>query len=202
MPKNSCLDLLLIISLASFVSITLPITSLVISDYKSTRSYVDGICNGTTITNYTVSGGFFYHGHVNLLATVNGKEYTGFLYYPPIKHWQFGFMPKMEVDEWYYSLNKTGTFECFIDLSDNQHPMINQWIEITGYYTMFVMCLIIVTGWIIIVCTIHNSKQRRRRYISIPDDLPPPYTQPSQSRANHTQSLYKSLNDELTTISV
>jgi hypothetical protein len=195
-PKNICLDMLLVISLASFVSITLPITSVVISDYLSTRHYSDGLCNGTTLSNYKVSGGFFYHGTVDVTATVNSTEYAGFLYYPPIKHWALGFMPIMDIDEWYYSLNKTDTFQCFVDLRDNQHPMVNEWLEITGYYSMFVLSLLIGSGWCAIACLIYNSRQRRR-YVSISDDLPPPYT-PIVPR---NQSLYKSLDDELTTIS-
>ena len=200
MPKNICLDMLLVISLASFVSITLPITSVVISDYLSTRHYSDGVCNGTTLSNYKVSGGFFYHGTVDVTAKVNGTEYTGVLYYPPIKHWQLGFMPIMDIDEWYDSLNKTGNFHCFVDLRDDQYPMVNEWLEITGYYSMFVLSLLIGSGWGAVACLIYNSRQRRR-YISIPDDLPPPYT-PIVKNTPRNQSLYKSLDDELTTISV
>ena len=200
MSKNVCLDMLLIISLASFVSITLPITSVVISDYLSTRHYSDGLCNGTTLSNYTVGGGFFYHGTVDVKAKVNGTEYAGFLYYPPIKHWPLGFMPTMEIDDWHDSLNKTGTFKCFIDLSDGRYPMVNEWPEITGYYTMFVLSILIGSGWCAIACVICNNSRNHRRYMSIPDDLPPPYT-PIINNTSRPRSLYKSLDDELTTIS-
>lgn len=197
--SNRCVDILLIISLASFVSITFPISCVVMSDYRETRKYSEGTCNGTTLSNYTVMGGFFYHGRVDVVADVNGTQYTGYLYYPPIKHWQFGVMPRENVDDWYDSLNKTGGFTCFVDVTVPTHPMVNEWLEIIGYYIMFIMCLFIVSGWTAIACVLHNSRARRRRYISIPDDLPPPYTPKQQNRP---QSLYKSLNDELTTISV
>jgi hypothetical protein len=192
--------MLLVITLASFVSITLPITSVVISDYLSTRHYSDGLCNGTTLSNYKVSGGFFYHGTVDVTATVNDTEYTGFLYYPPIKHWALGFMPIMQIDDWYDSLNKTGMFQCLVDLRDDQYPMVTEWLEITGYYSMFVLSVIIGSGWCAVACVIYNSRQRRQ-YITIPDDLPPPYT-PIVKSTNRPQSLYKSLDDELITISV
>jgi hypothetical protein len=200
MSKKICLDMLLVMSIASFVSITLPITSIVISDYLSTRNYNHGVCNGSTLSNYKVSGGFFYHGIVDVTATVNGTEYMGFLYYPPIKHWPLGFMPIMDIDEWYDSLNKTGTFQCFVDLRDDQYPMVNEWLEIAGYYSMFVLSVLIGSGWCAVACVMYNSKQQRRRYISIPDELPPPYT-PTPPQLNRQQSLYSSLNDELTTIS-
>jgi hypothetical protein len=196
MSSNKCIDILLIISLASFVSITMPISCIVISDYRNTRRYIEGNCNGTTLSNYTVHGGLFFHGQVNVQANVNGKQYSGYLYYPPIKHWQLAAMPRERIDDWYNSLNKTGEFRCFVDLSDQLTPMVDEWIDVIGYYIMFIMCLFIIGGWCAIACLAHNARQRRR-YISIPDDLPPPYTPSSRQ-----QSLYKSLNDELTTISV
>lgn len=198
MHRTQCLDILLVISLASFVSITLPTSCVVIADYKETRKYAEGTCNGTTLVNYTVMGGFFFHGRANVVATVNGTQYAGFLYFPPIKHWQLGVMPREGVDDWYSSLNKTDNFRCFVDLSDPSHPMVNEWIEIIGYYIMFIVCLIIISGWSAIACVVRNQKPHLR-YITIPDDLPPPYTPIQQNRP---QSLYKSLNDELTTISV
>ena len=202
MSNNKCLDTLLIIALASFVSITLPLSSVVISDYMDTRRYTEGTCNGTTLSNYTVEGSFFYHGRVNVVADVNGTQYDGYLYYPPIEHWQLVAMPREGLDDWYDSLNKTGGFRCFVNLKDPAYPMVNQWIEITGYYSMFIFSLVIVSGWVAIAFLIQNSKQRRRQYISIPDDLPPPYTPTTHSQSSRPQSLYKSLNDELTTISV
>ena len=202
MSNNKCLDTLLIIALASFVSITLPLSSVVISDYMDTRRYAEGTCNGTTLSNYTVEGSFFYHGRVNVVADVNGTQYDGYLYYPPIEHWQLVAMPREGLDDWYDSLNKTGGFRCFVNLKDPAYPMVNQWIEITGYYSMFIFSLVIVSGWVAIAFLIQNSKQRRRQYISIPDDLPPPYTPTTHSQSSRPQSLYKSLNDELTTISV
>jgi len=199
MANNRCVDILLIISLASFVSITLPISCVVMTDYKDTRKYSEGLCNGSTLTNYTVDGGFFFHGRVDVVADVNGTQYNGYLYYPPIKHWQFGVMPREEIDDWYNSLNKTGSFRCFVNVFNPSHPMVNEWIEIIGYYIMFIMCLLIISGWSVIGCIAYDSQKQRSRYISIPDDLPPPYTPKQQNRP---QSLYKSLNDELTTISV
>uniref|UniRef100_A0A6C0BU40 Uncharacterized protein n=1 Tax=viral metagenome TaxID=1070528 RepID=A0A6C0BU40_9ZZZZ len=171
-----CLNIFLVVSLASFVSITLPITSTVIMDYRSISEYSPGTCNGSTIENYTVDGGFFYHGAVDVIATVNGTEYAGFIYYPPLKHWQLGFMTKESVDEWYDSLNKTATFQCFVDLRDNQHPMVSEWIELTGYCTMFTLCIFIITSWAVLLFIIYNS-QERRKYIPIPNDLPPPYVE-------------------------
>jgi hypothetical protein len=200
MPNNKCLDVLLIISLASFVSITLPLSCVVISDYIDTRGYVEGTCNGTTLSNYTIQGGFFFHGKVNVLANVNDTLYSGYLYYPPIKHWQLSAMPREGIDDWYDSLNKTGDFRCFVDLSDTSHPMVNEWIPIFGYYVMFILCLFIIAGCGAITSLAHNSRQRRRRYISLPDDLPPPYT-PTPVTRTKQHSLYSSLNDELTTIS-
>jgi hypothetical protein len=197
MPTNKrCLDFLLLVSLTSFVSITLPVTITAIYDYRSIRSYSPGICNGSTLSNYTVGGGFFFYGTADVVATVNNTQYSGVLYYPPLKHWQLGFMPRMGIDDWYDSLNKTGTFKCFVDLRHNSHPMVNEWIEITGYYTMFVLCLIIMTGSIVVV-TLH-SKQKSRPpqmdYLTIPDELPPPYTP--------KKTTYQTLNDELVSISV
>lgn len=199
MSNNKCLDILLIISMASFVSITLPISSIVISDYTSTRNYVEGICNGTTLSNYSTFGGFFFHGRVNVTANVNGTLYYGYLYYPPIKHWQLGAMTIESVDEWYYSLNKTTLFSCFVDLTNPSHPMVNEWIQVIGYYIMFIMCIFIITAS---TCVLHNSR-KRRDYISIPDELPPPYTPIDNNKhINRPKSLYKSLNEELTTISL
>lgn len=194
MASNRCLDILLFISLASFVTITLPIACVVITDYKATRNYVEGTCNGTTLTNYTVEGGFFFHGRVNVAAEVNGVQYNGYLYYPPIKHWQLAAMPSDGVDSWYYSLNKTGGFPCFVDLTDSSHPMIETWIEVIGYYIMLVMCLFIILGWSTLACVI--KKSQKRHYIQIPDELPPPYT------PNPNKYIYKSLNNQLITISV
>lgn len=187
MANNKCLDIILIIYLASFVSITLPISYVVITDYKETRKYSEGLCNGSTLTNYTVDGGFFFHGRVNVVADVNGTQYNGYLYYPPIKHWQLGVMPREGVDDWYDSLNKTGGFPCFVDVSNPSHPMVNEWIEVIVYCIMFIMCLFIISGWSVIGCIAYDSRKQRNRYIYIP-------TRP--------KSLYKSLNDELTTISV
>jgi len=198
MANNKC-DILLIISLASFVTITLPISSIVISDYKDTRDYTQGTCNGSTISNYTVSGGFFFHGRVDITAEVDGSMINGYLYYPPIKHWGLAAMPREGIDDWYESLNKTGAFQCFVDLTDPSHPMVDAWIPIIGYYIMFIMSIFIVIGSITTACFAHQT--RKRHYMIIQDELPPPYTaKPQQQR--RTQSLYKSLNDELTTISV
>lgn len=174
--SGRCLNIFLVVSLASFVSITLPISSTVIIDYRSTNTYSSGICNGTTIGNYTVDGRFFYHGTADVIATVNGTEYAGFIYYPPLKHWQLGFMTEENIDEWYDLLNKSGTFECFVDLSDNRHPIVNEWIEITRYYTMITVCLFIISSWSVLVCVAYNS-QERHKYIPIPNDLPPPYVE-------------------------
>jgi len=198
MSSNRCIDILLMVSLASFVAITLPVSSVIISDYSDTLKYADGTCDGATLSNFTVDGLFFYHGSVNVVANVNGTEYTGYLYYPPIKHWKLGVTPKESIYDWYTSLNKTGTFTCYVDLSDPTHPMVNEWIEIVGYYIMLLMSLFIISGWTVIVFVIYYSQHRRRNYTLISDDLPPPYTvKPKQQ-----QSLYKSLNDELTTISL
>ena len=199
MSSNKCLDILLIVSMASFVTITFPIVTTVIADYSATKSYSPGICNGSTLQNYTVSGGWFYHGTANVVSTVNGTEYNSILYYPPIKHWQLGFLPKMEIDDWYDSLNKTGGFNCYVD-SSPQHLAICSWYEITGYYTIFVVCLFMIVGWSVVACTLFDRhKKRRMHYITLPDELPPPYT---RTPFNNKQSLYSSLNDELTTISV
>jgi hypothetical protein len=169
-----------------------------------TREYSEGKCNGTTLSNYTIKGGFFFHGRVNVQANINDTLYSGYLYYPPIKHWQLGAMPQEGVDDWYDSLNKTGEFKCFVNLKNPAYPMVNCWIEITGYYSIFTLCLIILAGWVAIAFLVQNSKKSRGRYISIPDDLPPPYTPTplTQSQSNRPQSLYKSLSNELTTISV
>lgn len=204
MHMNNCLDLLLMVSLASFVGIALPISTTVIVDYMSTRSYSLGQCNGTTLQNYTTSGGFFYHGTVDVVATVNGTEYSSFLYYPPLKNWQLGFMPKIGVDDWYDSLNKTSMFPCYINLksSSEPYPAVYQWIEITGYYTIFVVCMFVIIGWGAIACTIQNRSKKRSNYLSIPDELPPPYTRQPVNYVSQKRSLYSSLNDELTTISV
>jgi hypothetical protein len=200
MPNNRCIDTLLIVALASFVSISLPISCIVISDYMDTREYSEGTCNGTTLSNYTVEGSFFFHGRVNVVAQVNGTQYHGYLYYPPIEHWQLGAMPQDGVDDWYDSLNKTGDFQCFVNLKDPAYPMVNKWIEITGYHSMFILCLVIMAGWVVIAFLVQNSKQERRGYIPISDELPPPYTPLTVNRIKQ-QSLYSSLNDELTTIS-
>ena len=130
MANNKYLDALLMICLASFVTVSLPTSCVVISDYMDTRSYIKGTCNGSTLSNYQVSGGFFYHGRADVVANVNGTEYMGYLYYPPIKHWKLGVMPREGIDDWYYSLNKTSEFPCFVNVSDLSHPMVNEWIEI------------------------------------------------------------------------
>jgi hypothetical protein len=199
MSSSKCLDALLLVSIASFVTITLPVVSTVIVDYYDTKAYSPGICDGTTIQNYNVGGGWFYHGTANVMATVNNTEYASLLYYPPIKHWQLGFLPKMGVDDWYDSLNKTGTFVCYVDINHSSHRAICTWYEITGYYAIFLVCLFMVAGWSAVACTVFGAR-KKRHYITLPDDLPPPYTRTYKKPA--TQSLYSSLNDELTTISV
>jgi hypothetical protein len=200
MSNNKCLDFLLLISLASFVSISLPVSSIVIIDYKSTQTYKQGLCNGSTLTNYTVDGGFFFHATINVQATVNGTEYAGYLYYPPIKHWALGVMPREGIDDWYDSLNKTGQFVCYVNLQNPAHPMVNEWINIIGYYILLTLSMLIIISLLSVTCINVTTQQRRHRlYMTIPDELPPPYT---VTQFKSQQSLYKSLNDELTTISL
>lgn len=183
-----CLDVLIMISLASFVSISLPVSFIVISDYMNTRTYEDGTCNGSTLANYTTYGGFFFHGIANVQANVSNTLYSGYLYYPPIKHWQLGVMSQDDIDNWYDSLNKTGNFKCYVDLSDPSHPMINEWISIYGYYLMLIFSLFILCACSGITCFIY-SHQLRRRYTQISDDLPPPYTPTKQYSLNNSTTI-------------
>lgn len=201
MSSNKCLDILLIVSMASFVAITFPIVTTVIADYVDIKTYASGFCNGSTLHNYTVDGGWFYRGTANVVSTVNGTEYNSILYYPPIKHWQLGFLPKLAVDDWYDSLNKTSGFNCYVDVKHPSHLAICSWYEITGYYTLFVVCLFMIAGWSAVACTLFERHRKRQSYITLPDELPPPYTR-TYKRPHPPQSLYSSLNDELTTISV
>lgn len=200
MSNNKCLDLLLLVSLVSFVSISLPVSSIVIIDYKSTQTYSQGMCNGTTLSNYTVQGKFFFHATINVQANVNGTEYNGYLYYPPIKHWPLGVMPREGIDDWYDSLNKTGQFVCYVNLENPEHPIVNEWINIIGYYILLNLSMFIIISLLAVTCINVTTRHRRHRlYMTIPDELPPPYT---VTQFKSQQSLYKSLNDELTTISL
>jgi hypothetical protein len=186
----------------------LPVSSIVIIDYKTTQTYSQGLCNGSTLTNYTVAGSFFFHATINVRATVNDTEYAGYLYYPPIKHWALGVMPREGIDDWYDSLNKTGPFACYVNLKNPEHPMVNEWIDIIGYYVLLVMSLLIISSLLAVTCINVGTQMRKHRlYMTIPDELPPQYTfrndlPPPYKFKQRPQSLYKTLNDELTTISV
>jgi hypothetical protein len=177
MANNKYLDTLFMVCITSFVVITMPMSSVVISDYAATKTYARGMCNGSTLTNYTVFGEFFFHGRVNVNATVNDTQYAGYLYYPPIKHWQLGAMASEDIDDWYYALNKTGEFRCFVNLSDPSYPMVNEWIEVFGYCIMLTICVFIALG-----CTcLITRKKPYTTYTSIPNDFPPPpYTPKSE----------------------
>lgn len=196
--KGNCLDTLLIVAMASFVCISLPITSIIIHDYHNTLSYVEGTCNGLTLSNLsTVStNGVFYRGSVNVISTVNNTKYSSSLYYPPLKHWQLCVETKESINYWYDSLNKTGEFTCYININHGGNLAIVYWLDIMGYYVIFTLSLLIITATSIVVCFNYTDKRREHGYQRL--NMEQPYFEdPGTPLKNTKISQYKSLNDEL-----
>lgn len=157
--KCNYFNILLFLSFASFVTISLPLSSIVLHDYHKIQHYTQASCNGTSISNFTIYNKYnlFYKGTVNLNVTFNKTLYNGLLYYPPIQNWAIVMDTKYNINKWYKSLSKNSSFVCYIDLNnlDNfskLYYVIEPWMEVFIYYILLSISLAIISGYLVVLC--------------------------------------------------
>lgn len=139
------------------ITIMLPLSAIVVNDYRITKGYQPSLCSGTTLSEAKVdTSGLCGHGTVRTCVShANGTCVVPMvaveLFYPPIAHHHLVCEKSDKSRAWLASLGGVNSFSCRVE---NEAMGLRKGIstlyhQIIGWGFMLTVCIILIIALIV-----------------------------------------------------